>query len=291
LNPKYPIYVPTKGRFESRLTVKALEKIKVPYYLVIEPQEEAKYTEVIRWGKILLLPWSKPDSQTELVKARNWIKAHSVKNGDKRHWQIDDNIRDFYRLHKNLKFRVTSGTVFRVAEDFVDRYENVAIAGFNYELLCPRNESCPPFYLNTRVYSMSLVLNSLPHGWRDIYNDDTDICLRVLKEGWCTILFNAFLCDKMGTMRVKGGNTPIYEKDGGEFDGRLEMAKSLQRQHPDIVKITRKWGRWQHQVNYKIFFERNKLVRKKGLNVPEGINNYGMKFEKLKEGEWTEINL
>jgi hypothetical protein len=289
LNPKYPVYVPTKGRFKSRLTSKILEKIKVPYYLVIEPQEKKLYAKVVRYGKILVLPWSKPNSSTELVKTRNWIKQHSISNGDKRHWQIDDNIRDFYRMNRNLKVRVTSGTIFRVAEDFVDRYENVAIAGFNYELLKPRLEACPPFQLNTRVYSMSLILNSIPYEWRGIYNDDTDICLRALKGGWCTILFNAFLCDKMGTMRVKGGNTPIYMKDE-EFDGRLEMAKSLQQQHPELVKVTRKWGRWQHHIDYKIF-RKNKLKKKPDVVIPEGVNNYGMQLEMLKEGEWTKINL
>jgi hypothetical protein len=31
------------------------------------------------------------------------------------------------------------------------------------------------------------------------------------------------------------------------------MAQALMKQHPDIVKITHKWGRWQHQVNYAQF--------------------------------------
>ncbi len=31
------------------------------------------------------------------------------------------------------------------------------------------------------------------------------------------------------------------------------MAQSLQEQHPDIVAIVEKWGRYQHQVNYSGF--------------------------------------
>ena len=53
------------------------------------------------------------------------------------------------------------------------------------------------------------------------------------------------------------------------------MAQSLQRQHPDVVKITRKWGRWQHQVNYQPF-KGNRLKLKPGVVIPEGVNNYGM---------------
>jgi hypothetical protein len=60
----------------------------------------------------------------------------------------------------------------------------------------------------------------------------------------------------MSTMTMKGGNTDeLYSGDG-----RKLMAESLKNQHPDIVKITKKWGRWQHQVNFKIF--NNKLKEK-----------------------------
>ena len=184
---------------------------------------------------------------------------------------------------------VNSGAIFRAAEDFVDRYKNVAIAGFNYDYFA-RKRKLPAFYLNARVYSQSLILNEIPYQWRGVYNDDTDLCLRVLKDGWCTILFNAFLGKKMQTMTVKGGNTPIYEKDENQFDGRLEMARSLQEQHPDLVGITWKFGRWQHQVNYKPFRRRNKLKKKKGINIPKGINNYGMVLQKKVNRRWVNIN-
>jgi hypothetical protein len=45
------------------------------------------------------------------------------------------------------------------AEDFVDRYENVAKAGFNYFMFAPRKAKVPPLYLNTRVYSCILLDN------------------------------------------------------------------------------------------------------------------------------------
>ena len=43
--PKYPIYIVSKGRWESRLTAKALEAIKVPYYVVVEESEYEKYRQ------------------------------------------------------------------------------------------------------------------------------------------------------------------------------------------------------------------------------------------------------
>lgn len=228
-NPKYPIYVPTKGRWESLLTIKALERINVPYKAVIEKEEYNDYASVMSPEKILVLPFSNKG----LFNTRKWIMEHSIKMGAKRHWQIDDNISDFYRLNRNIKYRVDSGLVFKLIEDFSDRYTNVAISGMQYEMFVPRKRITPPFILNTRVYSISLINNSIPHRHRRLYNDDTDICLCALKDGWCTILFQAFLADKKPTMTMKGGNTEeLYLIK----NGRLKMTESLIKDHPDVVK-------------------------------------------------------
>ena len=115
------------------------------------------------------------------------------------------------------------------------------------------------------------------------YNEDTDLSLRVLKDGWCTVLFYAFLADKMPTMTMKGGNTDeLYQNDG-----RYEMAKSLKDQHPDLVEITRRFGRWQHKVNYGRL-RKNKLIDKATDNLKcfEGkTNDYGMYLKYLKTEE------
>ena len=42
-----------------------------------------------------------------------------------------------------------------------------------------------------------------------------------------------------------------------------------------ITRLVMRWNRWHHQVNYKPF-KQNKLIRKEGLVIPKGINNYGM---------------
>jgi hypothetical protein len=275
MNPEYPVYIISKGRWRSRLTAKVLERLKVPYHIVIEPQEYDNYADVINSSKILLLPFSNLGQGS--IPARNWVWEHSISIGAERHWILDDNIRDFYRLNRNIKYRVDSGTIFKVIEDFVDRYENVALSGMEYEMFVPRKIKVSPFRLNTRIYSCILIQNNIPYRWRGKYNEDTDLSIRVLKDGWCTVLFQAFLADKMATMRMRGGNTDeLYKKDG-----RLEMAKSLQLQHPDVSKITWKWGRWQHSVNYKLF-QRNKLIKRSGIVIPQGINNYGMKLIEIK---------
>ncbi len=112
----------------------------------------------------------------------------------------------------------------------------------------------------------------MPYKWRSIYNDDTDISLCALKDGMCTILFQAFLCQKSTTMTVKGGNTEsLYLIE----NGRLKMAQALVDLHPDVTTIVEKWGRFQHSVNYGRF-KQNKLKYRPDFIMPKGDNDYGM---------------
>jgi len=250
---RYPIYVISKGRWDSRLTVKALEKLGLEFSLVVEPQEFEAYADVINPEKIHVLPFSNLGQGS--IPARNWVWDHAAASGAARHWILDDNMDGFYELNHNLKRKVVDKNPFTLTEEFVDRYENVALAGLQYEFFAMRRAELPPFVLNTRIYSCILIKNDLPYRWRGRYNEDTDLSLRALKDGWVTALFNAFLCKKMPTMTMSGGNTDeLYQEDG-----RLKMAESLRDQHPDVVTITRKWDRWQHQVNYEPF-KRNALV-------------------------------
>jgi hypothetical protein len=180
------------------------------------------------------------------IPAHNWVWAHSKKLGFKRHWILDDNIDGFYRLNRNMKLPVITGAIFRATEDFIDRYENIGLAGFHYFMFAKCKDKIPPFLVNSRIYSCILIDNSLPFRWRGKYNEDTDLSLRVLKSGLCTVLFHAFLALKQTTMTMKGGNTDeLYQANG-----RLAMAESLIAQHPDISKVVWKFNRWQHYVDY-----------------------------------------
>lgn len=278
-NPKYPVYIVSKGRWESRLTSKALEQMGVPYHVVVEPQEHDEYAAVIDPKKILVLPFSNLGQGS--IPARNWVWEHAIEGGNKRHWILDDNIRWFSRLNRNKRTRVSSGATFRAIEGFVERYRNVAIAGMQYDMFVPSRQKQRPFTLNTRIYSCMLILNGLPHRWRGQYNEDTDLSLRVLKDGWCTVLFSAFPCFKVSTtVQMKGGNTDKLYKG----DGRLKMAQSLQRQHPDVVRVARRFGRWQHVVDYRPF-KKNKLMRDPKVKVAEGADEYGMIMRKRESTE------
>lgn len=281
MQPKYPCYIPSYKRWDTLHTARTLDYMRVPYYLVVQPDQYLQYAAVVNSKKILVLPkpWWKPGEG--LIHARNWIWEHAKDSGAKRFWQFDDNIQWFYRLHNNMKIPVNSGTIFRAAEDFVDRYENVGQAGFQYDYFAPRKKKMNPFILNTRVYSCTLNLTSINHRYDLVYNDDTDMSLKILGDGWCTILFLAFLCGKVPTMTIKGGNADIYKQ---KIDGRRKMAEALANRYPDIVQVVEKWNRIQHQVDYSSF-KGNELKLIKGIKIQDKPDNYGMKLIQFKESK------
>jgi|TARA_R110001606_G_scaffold341698_1_gene490008 hypothetical protein len=290
-NPKYPIYIISKGRADTRHTAKTLEKMGIPYYIAVEPQEYDVYVKATSaagdLGTVLELPFSNHGKGSG--PARNWCWEHSQANGHARHWLMDDNIDGFVRLHKNKRYRVENGSgIFRATEDFVDRYENVALASFQYKFFVV--DPCPyqPFILNTRMMSCILIDNNCPHKWRGKFNEDVDLSIRVLKEGLCTVLMYAFVQGKLRTGTVKGGNTTeVYEdySGEGENDPAYNKSKMLKEMHPDCVTLVERYGRVHHHVDLNAIMTKdgyparqNPLILKKDMPIVNKVDNYGMQL-------------
>lgn len=276
--PRYPVYIPSKGRSDVCLTAKNFVRDGVPFSLVVEPTEVEAYAAHFSRDHLLVLPFH--DLGLGSIPARNFIWEHAREHGAERHWVIDDNIRDFYRRYSGQRFRVDSGAALRVCEDFSDRYENVAISGLNYYMFAPDDRKIKPIQVNCHVYSCILINTALDYRWRGRYNEDTDLCLQVLSGGWCTVLLNTFLADKENTMVMKGGNTTtLYQGDG-----RLRMARSLERVWPGVVETKRRFHRPQHVVKNSWKYFDTPLKLKPGLDLAslaQQSNEYGMSLTQV----------
>lgn len=285
VNPKYPIYIISKGRWKLRYTANSLDEMNVPYRIVIEAQEFDEYSKVIDPSKILVLPFSNLGQGS--IPARNWVWDHSISEGHEKHWILDDNIDKFFRCYNNQRIYCQDGNCFRQCEDFVDRFTNVKMSGMNYRTFVIPNEvkRMPPYYLNTRIYSCILLSNDIEFRWRGRYNEDTDLSLRLLKAGCPTILFNAFFCGKKKTLSMKGGNTEeVYDLGKETFDNRVKFVESLIEQHPDVVKMIYRFNRWHHYVDYKAFSGLLPIL-KEGLSFDKKSNENGMILTRLKYNE------
>lgn len=289
MNPKEPVYIPSYDRWQKgrRLTIKLFHKNEIPYNVIVEPEEEDKYKSVVNeeYGDVLVLPreykekyktYIDSDAPLGSGPARNFGLEHALENGHDWYWCIDDNIKAFHRHHNNERYYVGDGSVLRLIEEFVKQYENITMAGPQYKTFFFKRDSKPPIRFNTRIYSCNLIRTDIGYRWQGRFNEDTDLSLRMLKDGNCTALFNALLADKQGTQESGGGNTDTVYSDKSDYDkkGTYEKSKTLKRRHPTVTEITRqtpgmvKDNRWHHKVNYSVF-ESNEPIRKDDINVEQ----------------------
>jgi TET-Associated Glycosyltransferase len=260
VNPQFPIYIPSKSRADIATTPRFLDRIGVPYRLIVEEPQLEEYRAHFPADRILTLdPRFQDEYETlddlEGTKsrgpgpARNFAWAHAIGEGHAWHWVMDDNIVLFARLHQNQRIPVGDGLIFAAMEDFALRYSNVGMAGPQYWMFAPSRAKLPPFVVNTRIYSCNLIRNDVNFRWRGRYNEDTILSLDLLKAGWCTVQFNAFLQDKLTTQRLDGGNTEAFYVS----EGTLPKSQMLVRAHPDVARLVWRFHRWHHHVDYRPF--------------------------------------
>jgi hypothetical protein len=290
-----PIYIPSKGRAKSRLTARSLDKMACDYKIVIEASEFQDYAETCGASRLLVLDPAYQRGYDSLDglglakskgpgPARNFAWDHAISYGYSYHWVMDDNIAYFFRLIENQHIPVADGAILFAMENYIDRFQNMAMAGPNYFMFAPRKRKIPPYILNTRIYSCNLIRNDVPFRWQGRYNEDTDLSLRMLKAGWCTIQFNAFLQNKQATQTMKGGNTEeFYRAEGTSL--KSGMLKAL---HPEMVKTIRRFGREHHYVDYRRAFAHLKPRLKPGLQITPGTDEYGMELIHLGAGATLE---
>tara|TARA_R110000803_G_scaffold149246_1_gene214669 strand:- start:690 stop:2180 length:1491 start_codon:yes stop_codon:yes gene_type:complete len=262
LQPKYPIYIISKGRWEKtrRLTINWLIKCNIDFKVIVEPDEYDNYVKEISsmgmWvGCVVKLPDEYANQGQGSIPARNFAMYHSQKYD--RCWILDDNINGYMWNNHSQRVPVESGNVFSFIEEYTDKFTNVLISGHEYTSNVNYDMKIPVMK-NRRVFSSILIDNKiadkLGEGWRGIYNEDVDICIRTLKAGYTTLLFNNITSNKTATSRMRGGNTDgIYALDGNG-SGVLKT-QSLIDQHPECVKpvIKYKPPRTHHKVNWDLW--------------------------------------
>lgn len=281
-NPRFPIYIPSKSRATLARTPRYLDLMGVPYRLVIEEPQYADYNRYFPAEKLLILdPTYKKTynlcmtieegQSTGPGPARNFIWDHAKAEGTPWYWTMDDNIEGFYYLNKNQRIKAGDGSPLHAMEEFVLRYKNIAMAGPAYLAFTPARVKQPPFIMNTRIYSCNLIRTDITTRWRGRYNEDTILSLDLLKAGWCTVQFNAYLQDKIDTQVLPGGNTEAFYAE----EGTLPKSQMLVNEHPDVAKLAMRFGRVHHYVNYSPWKKRG-LIKDPNYTPPEN-NPYKLK--------------
>lgn len=264
---RYPVYIVSKGRYENPITAKMFMREGVNFKIVIEPQERDLYLKTIPEKNILCTNFSNLGLGS--YPARNFAWQDSIKNGFDKHFLFDDNIHGFVSM-AGLR-RVGSATALESLNaliDFEKRFKKIAISGYNYSYFCTK-ENKYAFSYNTHVYSGMLINNHIPFRWRLKYNEDIDLCLQALHNGWNTILLNAYLINKVSTSKkLKGGNqTELYQNNAEEK--KILKAKTIKEVWPQYVDLMIRFGRPHHFINWKKHFKQPLIKRPEYCNAKE----------------------
>jgi hypothetical protein len=247
-----PIFIPSKGRYSNGLTWKALNSMGIDRYrVIVEPQEYDLYRKVLPKEKLLILDLDfkrnyetldgksyegEQNPKTGSGAARNYGWHIAKEEGAPWHWIIDDNIRRFIVYNNNQKYIAKFDTLACI-EKFVSNYENITMAGMQYAMFVPKKTKKHPIILNTRIFSCNLIKTDIPFKWRGKFNEDVILSADMLEAGYCTALFQTYLCEKVRTQNMKGGNTDEIYRGGTEEKSRL-----LKSVYPDRVELVMRYG-------------------------------------------------
>jgi hypothetical protein len=251
--PNYPIYIISYQRFEKLYTIKYLEEMNINYYICIKEKEKNNYLISLQKQNYKNYNFLIMDEKYELeqnnngnhgsIPQRNKCWEHSVKNGFKSHWILDDNINGFYIYNKQKKYEYNHSSFFSLLEEFRDNIiEPIGLLSPNYTWDFPSIDHRIPFNINRKNYSCILIntelLDKYDIKWRKTFNEDVRLTLDCLLHEIRTIGFNQFLIDKKPTGSVKGGNTEIYKQH--TIEGFKDKFNEIKNEYPEFIESIKK---------------------------------------------------
>ena len=268
-DPKYPIYIVSKGRANvyRMHTSQSLTKMQIKHYVCVEPQEFEAYqaSEINKSPYCTIIPMDLKYKEmyntlgdlgnakaTGAGAARNFCADDARSKGFHRCWILDDNTEEFFRVWRGRRIIAYTPDMFRCIEKFMDRYTNIGIAGMNYHMFVINQDPRPPFTMNTKIYSYVLWNLDCPYVAQEgRYNEDVIQSLNILTHGWCTAQFNLYIARKLRTQVLKGGNTTEIYKE--EYGGTFAKSQMLAERYPEYTSLVWKFRRWHHEVDYTKF--------------------------------------
>jgi hypothetical protein len=257
---KYPIFVLSKGRPlpEVATTIKLLNESSLDYTIVVEPQDVQAYRAVFDRPNIDFLVLAQNDGGIEFV--RQSILEEARENGTEYYWQIDDNVKAFIRKDGKEKTPAKAVDVFKYIEDLVDKYDHVALAAPQHEVIA--HWATEDFMFNKGTWAC--VLTNTKTGINYTKGmpiiEDLDFILQHLIAGWNTIVSNKFCMVKPQSGKTKVGGlqyayTTVYE----------QMIHKLLDKYPEHTKLNDRGARginirtaWRH-------FKRDVLLKTQAI--------------------------
>ena len=280
---KYKIYIPSRGRYDRLLTGDYFMENGMDFSLVVEKNEGDLYREKYP-NNVIELPGS---NYGGVYFARNFIKRLSTNAGEKRHWQVDDDIKKLIYIKDGKPADISPNKILENMENFCDKFKNIGIAS-PYDTMWVKYGK-KPFETNKLAHACSLISNDLDIWWSREVMGDIDYNIQVLENGWCTLRFYIFSFITSPRTSQKGGFTDIYLNKN-----RINMVKATQKKWGlgkisektvsgntvYVIEYTKKF----REYNQKLIADFNGMYLKKAREITqEYIKAYG--------GNWAYIDI
>jgi hypothetical protein len=156
-----------------------------------------------------------------LAYARNYIKQYSRSRGEEKHWQIDDDIKEFKIRKKDASRNEKTNSLkcLSIVEHCMDMFSNVAISGINGDTFAfDRKRSVQ---LNKLTCQCVLVDNTIDNEWEFCGAEDWHYTLSILEKGYCTLAFDHIMTNSPPPGKMSGGCTDLDYSDS-KLKPRLE---------------------------------------------------------------------
>ena len=220
VNIHYPIYIPSKARTRYKLTADVLKDHDLPFFIVVEPQDERDYRSKYGSSVVCL-----PENNQGVAYVRNFIKNHAAAAGHAFHWQIDDNIRRFTVRRDGKSVTINPRWALSCVEQITDSYGNIGGSCLSSNVYAFAFDHKEPVTFNVQIYSAMLLNSQTPQAFRQGVHEDTDYSLQILTDGYCTLVFRQINMEKAPSGQMSGGNTEIEYAEG----------KKIQRLHNTVT--------------------------------------------------------
>jgi hypothetical protein len=241
--PFYPIFIPSKGRSHNRKgTVAQLMLSGVPFTLVVEPQEQTVYQNLIaslaadnNVSSTLASVVSLPLSDQGVTYVRNHI-LHQLAPVDGWFWIMDDDIQGFHRATNRVNVSISAAEMLREAMRRMKLHSGAALYSIDYPFYAWQYNDAAVAVNSYNNIAVVMNRTLLPPGiqYRFRIREDYDFTLQIILFGQTTVRFRnlSFRVPRMAA--AAGGMTDYYEKQKADIAEQnkmfLEMWPSVSRE-------------------------------------------------------------
>lgn len=248
----YPIFVVSKGRADKKNapTMQLLEDSNLPYTISVEPQDVISYQEAFPNAKLFTLM----QNNQGLAYSKQCVLNHCREKKFKRFWLLDDSLLSFVDRTTGKSMRSNAEFVLSKIEELADKYDHIALAAPNHEVIAFRAKNEIDFNRGTWHCVLINTETNIDYT-QGVFIEDLNFILLHLQAGWNTLSSNIFCMVKRKPQAGKvGGLVDVYKDrtfwENSVYDilKRFSEFTTLNKHATTGINIRTAWRKFKREV-------------------------------------------